>query len=262
MVKFFESSFSYDYTFPAVTLAYFLRYPNPYSTHVLSTDVIERRVDPATNRLHTTRLHLKRSKVPSGILKLLPKGFLGSSGDAGQSYILEKSIVDVREGWMETESRNLEWTGILSVKERQIFRKPTASGMTERGFDLDSHNDSDDHNYTKPAHNNYTAVTTIVAFHSRIGQGRFLHRRASSEDQGFNTESDEQAPKRPGFFQSWSTAGIQRSIEIIGVRRTRETLHNGTEGMKLVLERLRQGGLGGVLEGIRRDRELSQKQQS
>lgn len=64
MVKFYESTYTYDYTFPAVTLAYFLRYPNPYSTHVLSTDVISRHFDPATQQLHTLRLHLKRSKLP------------------------------------------------------------------------------------------------------------------------------------------------------------------------------------------------------
>src|SRR5450432_4106511 len=66
MVKFYELNYTYDYSFPAVTLAYFLRYPNPYSTHVLSTDVIERFVDPVTGRLSTTRIHLKRSRLPAG----------------------------------------------------------------------------------------------------------------------------------------------------------------------------------------------------
>jgi 4-amino-4-deoxychorismate lyase len=125
MVKFYSSTEQYPYPFPAVTLAYFLRYPNPYSTHVLSTDTIARSFDPETQRLTTIRLHLKRSKLPGAVLKLLPRSLLGASatGDT-QSFILEKSVVDVKEGWMDTESRNLEWTGVLSVVERQKFMRP------------------------------------------------------------------------------------------------------------------------------------------
>ncbi|EER37847.1 MSF1 domain-containing protein [Histoplasma capsulatum H143] len=121
-MKFFESTFNYDYSFPAVSLAYFLRYPNPYSRHVLTTDVIDRYVDPVTERLHTTRLLLKKSKIPSAMLKLLPKG-IGGSENSGQSFILETTVVDVKEGWMHTESRNMEWTGILSVVEKQLYRR-------------------------------------------------------------------------------------------------------------------------------------------
>src|SRR5436305_704415 len=61
MVKFFELNYTYYYSFTAVTLAYFLRYPNAYSTHVISTDVIDRTIDRATGRLSTTRIHHKRS---------------------------------------------------------------------------------------------------------------------------------------------------------------------------------------------------------
>lgn len=68
-----------------VTAAIWQRYPNPYSKHVLSSDVIERyvrcmpaqegcitvytvatlrRVDPETKCLHTTRLLVKTNKQP------------------------------------------------------------------------------------------------------------------------------------------------------------------------------------------------------
>ena len=61
MVKFYSTHYTYDHSFPTVTLAYFLRYPNPYSRHVSSTDTIARTFDPVTQRLTTVRLHLKRS---------------------------------------------------------------------------------------------------------------------------------------------------------------------------------------------------------
>ena len=164
-MKFFENKFTYDYSFPAVSLAYFLRYPNPYSRHVLTTDVIDRYVDPTTKRLHTVRLHLKKSKIPSGILKLLPKG-MGGSDNSGQSYILETTVVDPIEGWMETESRNMEWTGILSVVEKQSYQSHAASGDlgSPNGLSVDKSNEQ-------------TTVRTTVTFRSRLGQGKLLGRK-------------------------------------------------------------------------------------
>ena len=172
MVKFYESFFNYDYPFPAVSLAYFLRYPNPYATHVLSTDVIDRTFDPSTQRLHSTRLHLKRSKIPPTILKLLPKGILGASSDGGQSYILEKSVVDVREGWMKTETRNLEWTGILSIVEKQYYRRSSDGIATPGSLTSD---------LVEKTKNEGTDVTTTVTLLSRFGQAKsnaiFIPRR-------------------------------------------------------------------------------------
>lgn len=241
-MKFFENKFTYDYSFPAVSLAYFLRYPNPYSRHVLTTDVIDRYVDPRTQRLHTTRLHLKKSKVPAGILKLLPKG-MGGSDNSGQSYILETTVVDPNEGWMETESRNMEWTGILSVVEKQRYQRL----LTEE-------DDSALDGLSMDKKAEQTTVRTTVTFRSRLGQGKFLSRRRTGSVE--HAEAEDDAPKK-GFFSSLSTAGIQRTIELIGVSRTRDAVMKSKEGMNVVLERLRKGGIVAVLEGMRRDREAA-----
>ena len=263
MVKFYSSTYTYDYAFPAVTLAYFLRYPNPYSTHVLSTDVIERSFNPETQQLTTVRLHLKRSKLPSAVLKLLPRSLLGASKDGdSQSYILERSVVDVREGWMDTESRNLEWTGVLSVVERQVFRRPAAVPpiAATNPFPIpDSSAVAKSGPQTAPELEK-TDVTSSVTLHSRLGQGRWKRRRVGSsaaDDDATKlaTTVDEEAPK-VGFFKSWSTASLQRSIELIGLKRARRSQPNAKEGMKVVLERLREGGLVAVLEGMRHDREM------
>jgi hypothetical protein len=245
-MKFFENTFTYDYSFSAVSLAYFLRYPNPYSRHVLTSDVIDRYVDPITNRLHTTRLHLKRSKIPSAMLKLLPKG-IGGAENAGQTFILETSVVDANEGWMETESRNMEWTGILSVVEKQFYRRQTlidqaVSGRAPCSLPIDYRSDEK------------TAVKTRVIFKSRLGQGMIRGRSKSAEASGGDGHGDEDAPKR-GLLASWSAAGIQRTIEIIGVKRTGDAILRSKQGMNVVLERLRHGGIVAVLEGMRRDRE-------
>jgi 4-amino-4-deoxychorismate lyase len=241
-MKFFENASSYDYPFPAVTLAFFLRYPNPYSKHVLSTDVIDRYVDPSTKRLHTTRLHLKRSKVPAAMLKFLPAGLAGPGG-AQQSYVVEKSTIDVREGWMETESRNMEWTGILSVIERQTYRRQPLPTEIWRGKLAAT----DEHTASNGDEKEWTSCKTIVSFKSRLGQAMRKNTEATA------SSSEDEAP-RQGFFASWSTAGIQRTIELVGVKRTKTAIMNGKNGMNVVLERLRNGGVVAVLEGMRNDR--------
>lgn len=247
MVKFYENSFNYDYPFPAVSLAYFLRYPNPYATHVLSTDVIDRHFDPDSQQLSTTRLHLKRSKLPPTLLKLLPKGILGSGSDARQSYILENTVVDVREGWMKTETKNLEWTGILSVIEKQVYRRArTDSACTTA-------------NLVEKTKNEGTEVTTTVTLLSRLGQAKNIRKKEEGEVNATGAlpaaGPEEEAPTRKGFFSTWSTSSLQRSIEMIGLRRTREALGKSKEGMNVVLDRLRRGGLRRVLEGMQQDQQ-------
>ena len=138
---------------------------------------------------------------------------------------------------MKTESRNLDWTGILSVVERQLFKSAQAQsprdGAEERDKDLLKGN---------------TDVVTTVMFRSRLGDR--LRARA-----GRAKEQDEETEKR-GLLSTWSTRGIQRSIEAIASRRTETQLGKAKEGMMVVLERLRQGGLGGVMDGMRSDEKM------
>jgi 4-amino-4-deoxychorismate lyase len=242
MVKFYNQNYTYDYSFPAVTLAYFLRYPNPYSTHVLSTDVLSRSLDPTNpNLLHTVRIHRKSSRLPPAVLALLPKAVLGNvRGGRSETYILERSTIDVKEGWMRTESRNLDWTGILSVVERQEYHRVLSDneameqGNTGQGS---------------------TGVTTTVIFRSRLGDRLRARANRNAGSVVEKEEVDGGVEEKKGFLANWSTMGVQRSIEAIASRRTENQLGKSKEGMMIVLERLRNGGLGGVLEGMRKDRE-------
>lgn len=257
MVKFWSSNDTYSYPFSAVTLAYFLRYPNPYSTHVLSTDTIARHYDAEKQQLTTVRLHLKRSKLPGAVLKLLPRSLLGASaGGDTQAYILEKSIVDMKNGTMETESRNLEWTGVLSVVERQNFRRPTSPLSEETRIWQGMEGAARRHGFLNLApgarvedDGETTEVTSSVTLHSHIGE-KWKKRKAAGE-----STNEEEQPQKMGFLKSWSTASLQRSIEMIGMKRAMKSQPNAKEGMKVVLNRMREGGLVAVLEGMRKDRE-------
>jgi hypothetical protein len=135
---------------------------------------------------------------------------------------------------METESRNMEWTGILSVRERQYFQRRHSSELKRAEGNQEKE---------------MTACKTTVTFVSRLGQAKALKRKAEN-----TSATDQTEPPKQGFFSAWSTAGIQRTVELVGVKRTKSALLNGKEGMNVVLERLRQGGVLAVLEGMRRDR--------
>jgi len=245
MVKFFSTSYAYDYNFSETALAYFLRYPNPYSRHVASTDTIDRSYDPTTQRLTTTRLHVKRSRLPPAVLKLLPRGSLGASEDGStQSYILEKSVVDVRQGWMETESRNLDWNNVLSVIERHRYERPEVAneGVGEE--------------------NGRTEVAISVTLKSRIGEQirkrrqRWGQQATATSVLGGGAAEEDPQPVKQGFLSSWTSGAVRSAIETISLQRTEKSQPKAKKGMSVVLERLRRGGLEAVLEGMRADREV------
>jgi hypothetical protein len=97
-----------------VTLAWFLRYPNPYAMHVLSTDTIHQSITE-TGILKVVRLHLKRGKLP-----VWSKRFLSH---ISESWIVETTWVDLRNGVMETRMRNLDHKKVLYVEERGTWRQ-------------------------------------------------------------------------------------------------------------------------------------------
>jgi len=142
---------------------------------------------------------------------------------------------------METESRNMEWTGILSVVEQQSYKRHSLAEAVQ------SLPDSGQQALARAKE--WTSCKTTVTFVSKLGQTRLFSRVKTNEAVSF----EEEEPKQ-GFFASWSTAGIQRAVELIGVKRTKTAMVNGKEGMNVVLERLRSGGIVGVLEGMRQDR--------
>lgn len=229
MVLTHTTGHTYSHPFPTVTLAYFLRYSspklNPFASHVLSTDTISSHVEAETQRLYTTRLHLKKSRMPGAVYKLLPTSVTGSTGEKA-SYILETSVVDIKEGWMRTESRNLNFTGVLSVIEKQQFSLPSEA---ERG-------------------RSETDVVISVVFRSRLGE-KLRGRIGQAHEDGWLS----------GVIGSWGRQGLQRSIESLASTKTLDQLGKSRDGMRLVLERIRNTGVMGVLETLRRERQRQSK---
>ncbi|KAG2214972.1 hypothetical protein INT45_002412 [Circinella minor] len=113
MVKFYQHSFSYDHPWQNVTLAFWLRYPNPFASHVLAVDVLDRYVDEK-GVLRTTRLVLKKGKAP----KWFPKTFLKNS----EAFVIEESEVDPKTMTMVTRTKNLNHVRIMQIIETQTFQ--------------------------------------------------------------------------------------------------------------------------------------------
>ncbi|KAK8092793.1 uncharacterized protein PG998_012945 [Apiospora kogelbergensis] len=238
MVLTHTTNHTYTHPFPTVTLAFFLRYYspqlNPFSAHVLSTDTIESHVDPETGRLYTTRIHLKKSRMPSAIIKLLPTSVTGGAGEKS-TYVLENSVVDIREGWMKTESRNLNFTGVLSVTESQHY-----SANPPEQADLASALSAA---AARPPMSSNTWVSTTFSYRSTLGSRKADKAAAANE---------ENARKPFGWISGWGAKRIQSSIETIASTKTDDQMVKSRDGMKMVLERLRSNGVVAVLRELNR----------
>ncbi|EDV26446.1 uncharacterized protein TRIADDRAFT_22236 [Trichoplax adhaerens] len=105
MAKFYSSSNVYNFDWDQVSAIYWKKYPNPYSPHVLTEDVIERSV-VVDRKLITTRLLKKTNKLPRWGEKV------------SSAYIVEESIVDPVNKKLTTYTRNITLTKWLLLEEK------------------------------------------------------------------------------------------------------------------------------------------------
>lgn len=115
MVKYFCSYTDIRSAWDQVVSAFWQRYPNPFSTHVLTEDVVYREVTE-DQRLLSRRLLMKTNRLPRWAECFFPSGMSRSV------YIVEDSIVDPVNRSLTTYTWNLNHTTLMSVEERCIFR--------------------------------------------------------------------------------------------------------------------------------------------
>ena len=153
MVKFFATTSTFPYSWDNVTHAVWRKYPNPFASHVLSADVIDRQVDPVTGRSRSfclstcnnklTAVNSRRFDNDQIIFKtgeLAKMGFISKRLASLQqteskrslhvpqllrvpeAFIIEQSTVDPKHRTMTTVTRNLSHRKLMVVEETQIFR--------------------------------------------------------------------------------------------------------------------------------------------
>jgi len=100
-----------------VSLAFFLRYPNPYAAHVISCDVVSR-TQTESGSLLTTRLILKRGALP----RWAPKGIITRA----ETWVIEESEVDPFGKIVRCRTKNLDHVKIMQVEESVVFKQADA----------------------------------------------------------------------------------------------------------------------------------------
>jgi len=125
MVKYFCCGSFLRSSWDQVCIAFWQRYPNPYSNHVLTEDIIFRELTPG-NCLVSRRLLTKTSRAPRWAERYLPAQM------ASKAYIIEDSIVDPQTRTMTTVTWNLTHARVMCVEERcQYGINPENTSWTE-----------------------------------------------------------------------------------------------------------------------------------
>ncbi|XP_062871481.1 PRELI domain containing 1b [Trichomycterus rosablanca] len=114
MGKYFFSEMDIRSAWEQVLAAFWQRYPNPYSTHVLTEDVLYREVTP-DNCLLSRRLFTKTNRLPRWAERIFPNNLSRSV------YIIEDSIVDPSNRRLTTLTWNLNHSTLMMVVERCVF---------------------------------------------------------------------------------------------------------------------------------------------
>lgn len=91
-----------------------MKYPNPFSSHVLSTDILSRHLDPQTGNLHTLRLIHKTGTFPKWVMNMIK---------SQEAFVIEESVVDPQNCFMQTRTRNLTHQKFLIAEEIQTYTR-------------------------------------------------------------------------------------------------------------------------------------------
>lgn len=109
-MKFFEGSDVFQYSWLQIAGIFWHRYPNPYSKHVRTEDVLYRQVENGV--LHTRRL----------LTKTVRFSYFGYNISIKNEPIIEESFIDPIKQTIQTHTWNVG-TAIAQIKEECLYRK-------------------------------------------------------------------------------------------------------------------------------------------
>lgn len=109
-MKFFNTVLPYNFSWDQVAVGLWQRFPNPKSNHVLTEDVVSRKVEG--KKLFTKRLLTKKYHVPKWG-RNGPKWYVTS--------IIEESVVDPIKKTVTTYTRNIDLKWFVNVIEKCVY---------------------------------------------------------------------------------------------------------------------------------------------
>jgi hypothetical protein len=117
-----EAQHKFAYSWPVITLGNWQKYPNPYSTHVLSVDVISRHINK-NGELVTDRLLQMKQPIPSLFKKLgLPFPEV--------SFFFERSILNRETQVLKATSYSLSMRSLFRAEELCSYNADPSTGGT------------------------------------------------------------------------------------------------------------------------------------
>ncbi|EPQ26538.1 uncharacterized protein PFL1_05860 [Pseudozyma flocculosa PF-1] len=238
MVREFVHESAYDHSWSSCVRAYYLRYPNPNATHILSVDVLDRRIEyrplashqPARSLqasasassssasssssispsettipvLCTTRLILKRGNLP----KWAPAGLIKNA----ESWVLEESEVELDLFPPRAGAR----------KESESLGSKSLMGRTKNGRTMRSWSRNIDHTTV-------LAVSEGLAFKERFGfmapndkdkgKGKEREQQPQQLDAAAAGASSDLGLRWRNFCKTITTAEIESHVGIGMLRR-------------------------------------------
>lgn len=198
MVKFYEREDHFKYSWEQVAQAFWSRYPNPYSSHVLSEDVVFRYVEGSL--LHSKRLLTKTNRLPKWGEKIM---------NARHVCIIEESTVDAANKTITTYTRNIGLKSIMTVEERCVYRSnpdENNSTLVDRQAWISS--------------GLFGFATAIQAF----GMDRF-RKNVAKTCQGFNYTLESMFP----VFQAQTVTNQDSAAPLLDREKLRERAKKATE---------------------------------
>lgn len=126
-MKIFQSQHLFNYPWDKVTAANWQKYPNEYSTHVVSVDILDRTIDVERKTLRTERLIGCKQAIPGWLSWMV--------GAQQNSYVREISEVDLINKTLVMKSSNLTMNHLLLVNETVIYRPDKAMPLQRTSFE-------------------------------------------------------------------------------------------------------------------------------
>ena len=114
-----EQQFKFPHSWNLLTFANFKKYPNSYSEHVLSCDVLNRSLK--NGLLYTDRLLVLKQPLPA-ILQRITKA-------PTVTYFLERSVLDPHSQVMESKTYSLSQRELFQAEEICVFENDETGTM-------------------------------------------------------------------------------------------------------------------------------------
>ncbi|XP_042199025.1 PRELI domain containing 1a [Callorhinchus milii] len=114
MVKYFFDLSTLKSSWDQVVIAFWQRYPNPFSKHVLTEDVVYREVT-SDGKLISRRLFTKTNRLPRWAEMIFPSNL------ARSVFVIEDSVVDLQDKTFATLTWNVNHTRLMIVEEKCVY---------------------------------------------------------------------------------------------------------------------------------------------